>query len=154
MFGLSFFELLAIFGVALLVFGPEKLPEIAKVLGKISGELRRTSDSLRREFYNSVYPPAEELQATYRKLTTSPLAQLSGTCEEKTGLADREHETDVRQAVESPATYNELDQGRPVPDPVGSDLTSTPNPATVHKTNETTDAGLNLGQKLEQSKKD
>ena len=83
MFGLSFFELLAIFGVALLVFGPEKLPEFAKTLGKISGDIRRTSDSVRREFYNSVYPPAEDLQSSYRKLIATPLIELEGTCEQK-----------------------------------------------------------------------
>jgi sec-independent protein translocase protein TatA/sec-independent protein translocase protein TatB len=101
MFGLSFFELLAIFAVALLVFGPEKLPEIAKVLGKLSGELKRTSDSVRREFYNAVYPPAEELQATYRNLTTSSLAQLEGTCEEKTELTDMEQNAPVKQVIEA-----------------------------------------------------
>jgi sec-independent protein translocase protein TatA/sec-independent protein translocase protein TatB len=92
MFGLSFFELLAIFTLALLLFGPEKLPEIAKVLGRLSGELKKTSDSVRREFYNSIYPPAEELQATYRKLTTTPFAQLEGTCEEKTKLTETTQE--------------------------------------------------------------
>lgn len=48
--------------VALLLFGPEQLPVIARGLGKIAHEFRRTSDSLRREFYNSVYTPADELR--------------------------------------------------------------------------------------------
>lgn len=52
--------------VALLVFGPDKLPEIASQLGKISFQLKRTSDAFRREFYNSVYKPAEEQQQTIR----------------------------------------------------------------------------------------
>lgn len=99
MFGLSFFELLAIFTVALLVFGPEKLPEIAKLLGKFSGELKRTSDSVRREFYNSIYPPAEELQATYRKLKTTPLFQLEGTCEEKAPRPDANGQENGQQPV-------------------------------------------------------
>jgi TatA/E family protein of Tat protein translocase len=73
MFGLSFFELLAVLGLVLLVFGPEKLPEIAKTLGKLSGELKKNSDSVRKEFYNAVYPPADEMRASYRNLTTSPL---------------------------------------------------------------------------------
>ncbi|MBX7144988.1 MAG: twin-arginine translocase TatA/TatE family subunit [Oligoflexia bacterium] len=59
MFGVSLPELLVIFTVLLLLFGPDKLPELAKTLGKLTGEFRRASDGLRREFYNSVYNPAE-----------------------------------------------------------------------------------------------
>ena len=49
MFGLGFTEILVIMIVALLVFGPEKLPEMAKVIGKTLGELRKTADSIKRE---------------------------------------------------------------------------------------------------------
>lgn len=59
MFGVSFTELLVIFVVALLVLGPEKLPEMAARLGKLTAELKRTSDTLRREFYDALYKPAE-----------------------------------------------------------------------------------------------
>jgi sec-independent protein translocase protein TatB len=60
MFGLSFSELIIIGIVALIVFGPEKLPEVFSKMGKLTGELKKTSDGLRREFYNSAYPPMEE----------------------------------------------------------------------------------------------
>ncbi len=75
MFGVGFTELLVIFTLMLVLFGPEKLPELARQLGKIMGELRKHSDGLRREFYNSVYSPAEELRTRTRllerELTTS-----------------------------------------------------------------------------------
>ena len=64
MFGISFAELLVIMIVALIVFGPEKLPEIASKLGKISFQLKKASDGFRREFYNSVYVPAKEQNDT------------------------------------------------------------------------------------------
>ena len=57
MFGISFGEIILICVVALILFGPEKLPEIARSLGKILGELRRNSDRLKREFYSSIYAP-------------------------------------------------------------------------------------------------
>lgn len=41
MFDIGFQELLIIFIVALLVFGPEKLPEIGRTLGKWVVEIRR-----------------------------------------------------------------------------------------------------------------
>ena len=40
MFGLSGFELAVILLVAFLLFGPEKLPELAKILGKAIGKFR------------------------------------------------------------------------------------------------------------------
>ena len=62
MFGVSLPELIIIFVVALVVFGPDKLPEIARKLGLISGQLRKHSNAMRREFYNAVYTPADELR--------------------------------------------------------------------------------------------
>ena len=59
---ISLTEIIVVFVVALLLFGPEQLPVIARGLGKIASEFKRTSDSLRREFYNSVYTPADELR--------------------------------------------------------------------------------------------
>ena len=41
MFDIGFQELLIIFIVALLIFGPEKLPEIGRTLGKWVVEIRR-----------------------------------------------------------------------------------------------------------------
>jgi sec-independent protein translocase protein TatA len=41
--GIGFLEVLAILVVALLVFGPGKLPEIARTIGRISRGLRRAS---------------------------------------------------------------------------------------------------------------
>lgn len=62
MFGVSFLELVVIFSAVLIVFGPDKLPELARSLGKLMSQFRRTSDEVRREFYNSLYKPADELR--------------------------------------------------------------------------------------------
>jgi TatA/E family protein of Tat protein translocase len=48
MFGIGPVELLVVFVVALLVFGPTKLPELARSLGKGLREFRRASSDLRR----------------------------------------------------------------------------------------------------------
>ncbi len=47
MFGIGMSEMLIILAVALLVFGPTKLPEIAKSIAKGLKELRRAGDDLR-----------------------------------------------------------------------------------------------------------
>lgn len=61
MFGVSFTELIIVFAVALVVFGPEKLPQVASKIGKTIGTFKKTSDKFRREFYNSVYQPARDI---------------------------------------------------------------------------------------------
>ena len=48
MFGIGMSEMLVIVGVALLVFGPQELPQLAKKIAKGMREVRRASDDLRR----------------------------------------------------------------------------------------------------------
>jgi TatA/E family protein of Tat protein translocase len=47
MFGIGMPELIIIFVIALLVFGPKELPKIGRTIGKAMGEFRRASDELR-----------------------------------------------------------------------------------------------------------
>lgn len=46
----SIAHIVIIFVVALVVFGPEKLPELARTLGKVMGEFRRATGDLRSTF--------------------------------------------------------------------------------------------------------
>ena len=48
MFGIGMSEMLIICGVALLVFGPKELPEIAKKIARGVREVRKASDDLRK----------------------------------------------------------------------------------------------------------
>ena len=51
---LGFSEMLVIFIVALLVFGPKKLPELGKSLGKGIREFRRATDELKSTWEEQV----------------------------------------------------------------------------------------------------
>src|SRR5690606_5325431 len=55
MFGLSFGEILIVLVVALLVLGPERLPKVARSIGKGLRDLRRTTGSLREIIEDEIY---------------------------------------------------------------------------------------------------
>jgi Tat protein translocase TatB subunit len=57
-------ELFLIFVVALIVFGPRKLPEIGKSLGKMMAEFRRASNEFRSTIENEV--EAEKIREAMR----------------------------------------------------------------------------------------
>jgi sec-independent protein translocase protein TatB len=57
-------ELFLILVVALIVFGPRKLPEIGKSLGRMMGEFRRASNEFRRTIEDEV--EAEKLREATR----------------------------------------------------------------------------------------
>lgn len=70
MFGtLGFPELIMIFLVALLLFGPRKMPEIGKSIGRALGELRRASNDFKRTIEEEV--ATEEIREVQRELQTT-----------------------------------------------------------------------------------
>lgn len=110
MFGVSIPELLIVFVIVLLVLGPEKLPKAAQTIGKILGAFRQQTDAVRRDFYNAVYPPAEELTQTFKETKRDLHAvakQLGGeeylTCEEQEELQKQrsEKERDEPESLEN-----------------------------------------------------
>lgn len=67
-------ELILIFAVALIVFGPRRLPEIGRTLGKALGEFKRATDELKNTIEREVH--VEELRQIGPSLTT-PLSTVS-----------------------------------------------------------------------------
>jgi sec-independent protein translocase protein TatB len=69
MFGLSFSEIIVISIVALLVLGPERIPVVARTVGRTLAELRRSVDSLKQDL--SLNDFAKDIQ-TLRQLPRLP----------------------------------------------------------------------------------
>jgi len=57
MFGIGMSELVVILVVALIIFGPTRLPELARSLGRAMAEFRRASTDLRSTFEEATREP-------------------------------------------------------------------------------------------------
>jgi TatA/E family protein of Tat protein translocase len=109
-FNLGFTEMAVIFVVALLVFGPHKLPELARNLGKSLAEFRRASNDLRRSIMEADTP----------------------------ALAPRPPQgpADEAAAAELPAPPNALPHSVPAAPPIPAPQASAPAPAESAKPGE------------------
>jgi Tat protein translocase TatB subunit len=87
MFDIGFQELIIIFVVALLVFGPEKLPEIAKTLGKWVVEIRRgvniAKSQMEEEMKEEFKMPEDIIQSLPKDEASEKVADKKGDTEEK-----------------------------------------------------------------------
>lgn len=70
MFGIGPMELVVIVVVALLIFGPQRLPEFARTLGKGLAEFRRASNDLRQTL--ALDELQNDLRKTANQLTSPP----------------------------------------------------------------------------------
>ncbi len=68
MWNLGFSEVLVIFVIALLVFGPRKLPDLGKSLGKGLAEFKRASNELKKTWEEEVQTEEEELRRLQRDI--------------------------------------------------------------------------------------
>ena len=54
---MGFGEIILILAIALILFGPEDLPDIARTIGKVVFEVRKATHDLTSEFQNSMDKP-------------------------------------------------------------------------------------------------
>ena len=64
MFGIGFGEFVVIAFLAVLVFGPDKLPELAQQAGRFLRQLRRFATNARDELRNELGPEFADLELT------------------------------------------------------------------------------------------
>ena len=71
-------EILVILVVALIVLGPQRLPEVARTLGKLAAELRRAASGITDELQNaSVHLEIEAKRAAQQSPPAPPAAPVA-----------------------------------------------------------------------------
>jgi sec-independent protein translocase protein TatA len=80
-FGIGLPEMALIFILALLVFGPKKLPEIGKTLGKTIRGFQDASKEFEQEFKRAAESIEEVVKEEPLKATLEPPAQIAAAAE-------------------------------------------------------------------------
>ncbi|MDT8420125.1 MAG: Sec-independent protein translocase protein TatB [Desulfuromonadales bacterium] len=79
MFGIGMTELLLIMGLALIVLGPKKLPDLARALGKGFAEFKRATDDFKSTIQEETRIAETREQLLKEGKLTPPNADLSGS---------------------------------------------------------------------------
>jgi TatA/E family protein of Tat protein translocase len=105
---LGFAELAFIFVLALLIFGPKKLPEIGRTLGKGMAEFRKATNDLKRSINTELAleenPVPQPLRP--RRLEDSVQQRDAGPLEPQTAPASTEPRTMVAPVTTSDPSEN------------------------------------------------
>lgn len=105
MFGLGIWEIALILAVALVVLGPQKLPAVAKQLGRGLRELRRAASDFQVTLEQEA--DAEEMREKREKLTAS-LAQPPGSVPVTSNGSHEPEDTAPPSPVGEPIDEEEL----------------------------------------------
>ena len=87
-------EMVVIAVIALIIFGPRKLPELGKSLGKSIAEFKRASNELKNTLEDEIR--TEELQDARKSAQIPPSAPVPVTTPAPTGTSAPEGETTPR----------------------------------------------------------
>lgn len=111
MFGLGMPEILLILAIALIVIGPQKLPEVAKMLGKAMGEFKRSAQDLKDSI--DIETTVKEAKPTPDKKKLKDVVKDIGTEDPKPQQASDKPETSDKADDLKAKTPSEAPQGSP-----------------------------------------
>lgn len=101
-------ELLVIMLVAFLVFGPEKMPEIARKVGKAMNQMKKASNDLTREFKKET----SSLQSEINKVKSGINTEIDSVSREYANTKSKIYEQfeEVDKKVQSNTHTSEINQ--------------------------------------------
>jgi sec-independent protein translocase protein TatB len=124
-------HLVIIFVVALIVFGPEKLPDLARNLGKVMGEFRRATGDLRSTFESHMRDLEREAELRKAREAT-PVVPSPSLPERGAAGAVEENATGETLPLSTPETTETVDPAdvmKDLPPPARTVASDRPNAA-------------------------
>ncbi|HET8734688.1 MAG TPA: twin-arginine translocase TatA/TatE family subunit [Anaeromyxobacteraceae bacterium] len=119
MFGLGFGEIVVILVLALVLLGPQKLPEVAKQLGKGLRDFRKATDDLKGQFERELY--ADERPARPKIAPPTAAAPVAATAPQPVPAASVENVPGLDAALAEPVpAAPATPAAAPVPSPGAS----------------------------------
>ncbi len=106
MFNLSGSEIVVILLLALIVLGPEKLPEAIRKFGRVYSEIRKISNGFQSEFKNAFDEPMRELRETAQLTRDAVLKPLQDEPESKKPETEK---PEISNPESSPSSETEGD---------------------------------------------
>ena len=104
MFGLGFSEVLLIFAIALVVFGPKKLPELGKSIGRALAEFKKASE----DFQETVRTEMKEVEKSTGLDAVKELAKIDLSVHEEPVAAKPAPEPILPEPVPVPEQKTEV----------------------------------------------
>lgn len=83
-------ELVLILLIALIIFGPGKLPEVAKGLGKAVNQFKNASSGLQKEFQDALKDPEPSAEPLKTTVTDPEIVKVAGKTETEAAKETRE----------------------------------------------------------------
>lgn len=126
MLGIGMGEMVLIAGVALVVIGPEKFPEFAKICIRLFRDLRGYVDEAKSEFSKELKPLRKELDDLRRYNPEDYIDSLTGTEEDSAAGAGQTKETAKDPTEPTPK------EDAPAESAQETDTTAAPEPAGIY----------------------
>ena len=138
-------HLVIIFVVALIVFGPEKLPDLARNIGKVMGEFRRATGDLRSTFESHMRDLEREAELRKTReatpaaanpdlITGTTTAAAVGSTEENTIGGGGSTDSLSISTAEATTTADPADSVKDLSPPAGTVQSERPNAAAFSET--------------------
>ena len=103
---LSWTEMVVIFFVALVVFGPKKLPELGKTLGKGLREFKKASDDLKANWQEQLRDIETPVRKTFEE-AKAEVQEVSAKIAEPEPATNNPDEAPTTASTATPATPEE-----------------------------------------------
>ena len=103
MFDIGFWELIILFGLGLIILGPERLPKVAMQVGNWAGQARRMARTLTTQM-------REELDLN-KPYTPPPTYNRPGMDDLKPGATEPDEDDDENSIYEEPDDRDHTDAG-------------------------------------------